>query len=99
MAASKLNWKLLTLTYCLLFLAEMGDKTQLAVMSLVAQYKAPIPIFLGATLALATVTFVGAAFGHIISRFIPPAYMQGFAGLLFIVMGIIMLWNAAHKIF
>lgn len=94
-----MNWKLLALTYCLLFFAEMGDKTQLAVMSLVAQYKAPVPIFLGATLALATVTFVGAAFGQVISRFIPAEYLQGLAGLLFIIMGIVMLWNVASKLF
>ncbi|NPV51932.1 MAG: TMEM165/GDT1 family protein [Firmicutes bacterium] len=94
-----MNWKLLFLTFGMLLLAEMGDKTQLAVFTLVAQYKAPIPIFLGASLALVTVTLVGAAAGQFVSRYIPTAYLQAAAGVLFMGMGALILWQAASKIF
>ncbi|HHV61080.1 MAG TPA: TMEM165/GDT1 family protein [Firmicutes bacterium] len=93
-----MNWKLFFLTFGMLFLAEIGDKTQLAVFTLVAQYKAPVPIFLGASLALVTVTFVGAAAGQFVSRYIPTSYLQAVAGVLFMGMGALILWNAASRI-
>ncbi|HBR34016.1 MAG TPA: hypothetical protein DD734_05225, partial [Firmicutes bacterium] len=45
-----MNWKVLFLSFCTIFLAELGDKTQLAVFSLVSQSKAPWEVFLGASL-------------------------------------------------
>ena len=48
--------RVLLSTFALLFVAELGDKTQLAVISMTAKHKMPIWIFVGATLALAAVT-------------------------------------------
>ena len=47
-----MDWKLMMTTFGLLFLSELGDKTQLAVFTLVARHKQPVPIFLGAAVAL-----------------------------------------------
>ncbi|MDI3509025.1 MAG: Ca2+/H+ antiporter, family, partial [Clostridiales bacterium] len=41
-----MNWRLFLIAFGMLFLAEMGDKTQLAVFTLVTQHKQPLPIFL-----------------------------------------------------
>jgi putative Ca2+/H+ antiporter (TMEM165/GDT1 family) len=77
----------------MLFLAELGDKTQLSVFSLVTRHKAPIPIFLGASLALVVVTFIGAFLGEVVSRYIPERYMHLASSLFFLVIGIVMLWT------
>ncbi len=89
-----MNWKLFALAFGTLFLAELGDKTQLAVFTLVSQYKQPIPIFLGASLALIAVTLIAAVFGEAISRYVPPALLQTVAGLLFVGIGVFVLWEA-----
>lgn len=89
-----IDWKIFFLAYGMLFLAELGDKTQLAVFTMVTQYKSPLSVFLGASLALATVTLIGVLFGEAVSRYIPPQYMQIGAGILFVGMGIFILYQA-----
>lgn len=93
-----MNWKLFGLAFSLLFVAELGDKTQLAVFTLATQHRAPWPIFLGASLALVLVTFMGAFFGNLITRYVPAQYLQLAAGALFIVMGVGILWQAAPAV-
>jgi len=78
-------------TFLLIFLAEMGDKTQLMSMALAAQYRKPIWVFAGAVSALAVVTLIGVACGAGICRLIPAHRMHQIAGLVFIVVGALML--------
>jgi putative Ca2+/H+ antiporter (TMEM165/GDT1 family) len=87
------NWKLFFLSFGMLFLAELGDKTQLSVFTLVARHKAPIPIFLGASLALVVVTFMGAFLGEFVTRYIPERYMHLISALFFLGIGVVMLWT------
>ena len=89
-----MNWRLFGLAFGTLFLAELGDKTQLAVFTLVSQYRQPVPIFLGASLALVAVTLIGALFGETVARYVPPAMLQTAAGLLFVAIGLFVLWEA-----
>ncbi|MBM7624135.1 TMEM165/GDT1 family protein [Sporohalobacter salinus] len=89
-----MNWKLFFTTYAMLFLAELGDKTQLAVFTLVTQNESPIPIFLGASAALITVTLLAAFFGDLITKYVPESYLQLGAGVIFIVIGIFVLKDA-----
>jgi putative Ca2+/H+ antiporter (TMEM165/GDT1 family) len=89
-----LDLKLFLMAFCMLFCAELGDKTQLAVFTLVTQYKKPLPIFLGASLALVFVTLIGALFGEVVSRYIPEAYVKLIAGILFVGIGIFVLIEA-----
>lgn len=93
-----LNWKLFALTFTTLFLAEMGDKTQLAVFTLVAQHRLVVPVFLGASLALSTVSLIGALFGGVVSKYLPTEYLQAAAGVLFIGLGVFILVQAFSKI-
>jgi len=82
--------KILLSTFALLFVAELGDKTQLAVINMTAKHKAPIWVFLGATLALAAVTALGVAGGELLTRFIPEVLLRKIAAVLFVVMGLLM---------
>jgi putative Ca2+/H+ antiporter (TMEM165/GDT1 family) len=82
--------KVLLSTFALLFVAELGDKTQLAVIGLTAKHKTPLMIFVGATLALATVTLLGVLGGELLTRFIPEALLHKIAAVLFVGMGVLM---------
>ena len=78
--------KLLLSTFGLVFLAELGDKTQLAVFTLVARHKQPIPIFLGAALALVFVTAIGAVAGQGVAQVVPEVVLRRGAAALFVAM-------------
>lgn len=82
--------KVLLSTFALLFVAELGDKTQLAVINMTAKHKMPIYVFLGATLALATVTAIGVLGGELITRFLPQELLRKIAAGLFVLMGVLM---------
>lgn len=84
-----MDWKVFLTTFGLLFIAELGDKTQLSVISLVSQHKKPIPIFLGAVLGLTLVTFLGVVFGQLITQFVPAAILHRIAAGVFILLGIL----------
>jgi putative Ca2+/H+ antiporter (TMEM165/GDT1 family) len=86
-----MNWKVFTIAFGTLFLAEMGDKTQLAVFTLVTTHEDPLSVFLGAASALTLVTLIGAVFGQFVTRYIPTNYLQVAAGILFVGIGIFVL--------
>jgi putative Ca2+/H+ antiporter (TMEM165/GDT1 family) len=77
-------------TFALLFVAELGDKTQLAVISITAKHRMPLAVFAGAALALAAVTGLGVLGGDLLTRFIPEAILRKVAAVLFMVMGLLM---------
>jgi len=89
-----LNWHVFVLTFSTLFIAEMGDKTQLAVFTLVTESKQPFSVFIGASLALAVVTLIGVVFGGLVTKIVPPHYLKIGAGILFVGIGFYTLWEA-----
>jgi putative Ca2+/H+ antiporter (TMEM165/GDT1 family) len=74
-------------SFGLLFLAEMGDKSQLAVIGLAGQTGQPGGVFLGAAAALALLTLVAAVVGRVVVRLIPVRWVSAFAGALFLLVG------------
>jgi len=82
--------KVMLSTLALLFVAELGDKTQLAVISMTAKYKAPLWIFTGAILALAAVTGIGVLGGELLTRFIPEMALRKAGAALFVILGLLM---------
>jgi putative Ca2+/H+ antiporter (TMEM165/GDT1 family) len=82
--------KVLLSTFALLFVAELGDKTQLAVITMTAKHKMPLWVFLGASLALVAVTGLGVLGGEFLTRIIPEAVLHKIAAVLFVLMGILM---------
>ena len=84
-----MNWKIFGAAFITLLLAELGDKTQLAVITMTAESKSWVSVFLGGSLALVCVTLVGALFGQAIIKVIPQHVLHYVAGGLFIVMGVL----------
>lgn len=80
-------------TFGLLFIAEMGDKTQLAVITLAAQTRSPVSVFLGAAFALAVVSLLGVALGTLLGQYLPENLLHKLAAVAFIVIGALMLWG------
>ncbi len=91
MEGEPLDWKALTMTFALIFIAELGDKTQLATMMMAAETRSFLAVFTGAALALVLSSLLGAAAGEVLTRFIPLAYLRGLAGAGFVVMGLLLL--------
>lgn len=92
-----MDWRVFLTTFGLLFVAELGDKTQLAVISLASSEKSPLSVFVGAVLALAMVTLVGVLVGNNLDRWIPKELVHKGAGVLFIILGIFMFFQKAHS--
>jgi putative Ca2+/H+ antiporter (TMEM165/GDT1 family) len=89
LSRDKLNWSVVFTTFGLIFVAELGDKTQLAVLTQTCKYRRPWAVFLGASLALTAVTALGAAGGQVLGRIIPASFLQGIAAVAFVVMGVL----------
>ena len=83
-----MDWKLMSTTFAAIFLAEMGDKTQLAVVSMTASSRKPSSVFIGASVALTLVTLLGAMLGGIVTRWVPEHLLTRAAAVLFVVIGI-----------
>ena len=77
-------------TFAPLFVVELGDKTQLAVIRMTARHKMPLWIFAGATLALTAVILLGVLGRALLTRFIPKMILCKIAAVLFVCMGLSM---------
>ena len=79
------------LTFGMVLLAELGDKTQLATMLIAAHNNEyPLGVFLGASSALITTTLIGVLLGKYIGEVIPIQYLHIGAGTAFIIIGILL---------
>ena len=86
-----MDFRVMLTTFGIIFLAEMGDKTQLAAMTMSAQTKKPWAVFIGASLALAAVSAVGVLVGGVIGQYVPLEWVKRVAALAFIIIGVLML--------
>ncbi|CAN5910643.1 TMEM165/GDT1 family protein [soil metagenome] len=77
-----------------LFLAELGDKTQLAVISFVASGQPPAAVVTGASLALVASTAVAVLGGQGLLRVIPAEMLQLVAAAIFVIVGLAVGWEA-----
>jgi len=85
-------------TFGMVFLAELGDKTQLATFCLAADCDPKLSVFLGAGSALLLSTLIAVVFGSVLSKYLPEHYVKIAAGIFFVVVGIWMLFNATKAI-
>lgn len=86
-----MDWRVFLTTFGVIFLAEMGDKTQLAAMTMSAESKRPWMVFLGAALALAAVSAIGVLAGSVIGNYVPLIWVKRVAAVAFITIGVLML--------
>jgi len=89
-----MDWKLFLTTFGAIFLAEMGDKTQLATLTFAAGGNSRWVVFAGSALALVATSAVAVLGGEVISRYVSPLWLHRAAGAVFIVLGVIYLWKA-----
>ena len=75
-------------TFTTVFLAELGDKTQLATLLLSAESGQPLLVFGGAALALICSSLVGVLVGRWLSSVLQPERLEQMAGLLMVGLGL-----------
>jgi putative Ca2+/H+ antiporter (TMEM165/GDT1 family) len=92
-----MDFKVLLTTFGLIFLAELGDKTQLATFAFAAESKSRLAVFLGSACALLLTSLLAVVFGSAVSRLIPPNYIKLGAGALFVLLGLWMLLSSGGK--
>ena len=83
------DWKTLLSAFGAVFIAELGDKTQLATLSLSSGGSSKWAVFAGSALALCTTSAIAVLAGGLISRVIPPHYLRRIAGGVFILLGVL----------
>ena len=86
-----MDWRVLITTFGVIFLAEMGDKTQLAAMTMSAQSKKPWAVLIGSALALTAVSAIGVVVGSVIGDYVPLVWVKRGAAIAFIAIGILIL--------
>jgi putative Ca2+/H+ antiporter (TMEM165/GDT1 family) len=88
-----MDWKIFASAFATLFLAELGDKTQLAVITMTASTESKLSVFLGAAAALVVVTLVGVLIGGVLSEWVPTEWLQRIVAVAFITIGVLMLFG------
>ena len=76
-------------TFGAIFVAELGDKTQLATLSLSAGARAKWAVFLGSALALVATSAIAVIAGTAITRVVPAVWLRRIAGAVFIALGLL----------
>ena len=84
-------WKIFLTTFGLMFVAELGDKTQLAVISAASRFRSPWIVFAGAALAMVLATAIGTVVGSFLPAVLGERTIRFVSGGLFILFGILML--------
>ena len=94
-----MDWKVLLTTFWLVFLAELGDKTQIATFCFAAECEGDsrLSVFLGSAGALVMTSLLAVLFGAVAGKFIPAHYVKIGAGALFIALGLWMLISSSSS--
>ena len=84
-------------TFGMIFLAELGDKTQLATFTFAAESSSRWAVFIGSAGALVLTSLLGVLFGSVVHKLVPPQMIKTGAAFLFIVLGLWMLIFPGEK--
>ena len=85
-------------TFVTIFLAEMGDKTQLTTITLSSTSNKPLAVFMGSSIALILATLLGALAGGSIANLIPNFLLKLLSGIVFLIIGINLLAQSKKAI-
>lgn len=81
-------WGIFLSTFATIFLAELGDKTQVATLLISAESHKPLTVFIGAALALISTSLVGVLVGQWLARRISPDMLDTLAGVLLLIISV-----------
>lgn len=88
-----MDWQLLGISFITVFLAELGDKSQLAAIALSSDNrKCPKAIFLGTVAALILASLIGVVLGEGTAQLLPTKWTKIVAAIGFAVLGVRLLW-------
>jgi putative Ca2+/H+ antiporter (TMEM165/GDT1 family) len=83
-----MDWKLFASAFAAIFVAEIGDKTQLATLSLASGGSSRWIVFAGSALALVTTSALAVLGGEALTRVVPAVWLRRAAGVAFLVLGV-----------
>jgi putative Ca2+/H+ antiporter (TMEM165/GDT1 family) len=80
-------------TFITIFLAEIGDKTQLSTLLMSAESHAPWVVFLGSGTALVTTSLLGVLLGGFIASKLSPKTVEKSAGVMLLLISVMLFWD------
>jgi putative Ca2+/H+ antiporter (TMEM165/GDT1 family) len=90
-----LDWKLFSAVFTTVFLAELGDKTQLATFGAAAASESgKLAVFLGSAGALVACSALAVVAGAALGKVVPLVWLERFGGVLFVALGAWTLWKS-----
>jgi putative Ca2+/H+ antiporter (TMEM165/GDT1 family) len=92
-----MDWQLFGLSFITVFLAEIGDKSQLAAIALGGSSQSPRAVFFGSITALILASFLGVIAGGSIAQFLPEKVLKAIAAIGFAFMALKLLWSDSQE--
>lgn len=89
-------WGVFASTFATIFLAEMGDKTQIATLLMTAESHSPWIVFLGAGSALIATSLLGVLLGCWLAGRLSPKILETAAGIILLFISASLLWDILH---
>lgn len=93
-----MDWQLLGLSFVMVFLSELGDKSQLAAFALSSSSKSPRAVFLGTATALILTSLIGVLAGEGVAQLLPAHILKAIAAVGFALMGLWLLWPQSDRL-
>jgi putative Ca2+/H+ antiporter (TMEM165/GDT1 family) len=90
-----IDWQLIGISFITVFLAEIGDKSQLAAIALGGSANNPRAVFIGSTVALILASLLGVLAGGTVAQFLPEKLLKSCAAIGFGIMALRILWSEA----
>ena len=87
------HWAIFASTFATIFLAEIGDKTQLAILLMTAESRNPWIVFAGAGAALIVTSLLGVLLGRWLATRIDPKTLEKAAGVILLAISAVLLWE------
>lgn len=93
-----MDWQLLGLSFITVFLAEIGDKSQLAAIALSGSLKSTRAVFLGSVTALLLASLIGVLAGEGVAQLLPARMLKAIAAVGFALLAVRLLWPSEDRI-
>ncbi len=90
-----MNWQLFGVSFVMVFLSELGDKSQLAAITLGGNSKSTLLAFFGVAGGLVFTSFLGVLLGDQLAQVLPTSVLKGVAAMGFALLGFYLLWQPA----